>query len=216
MLLIPIDSPEIFEVSTVSFPRFVLIAALVAGPLATQSGCASVVIGAGAAAGAAVAQERSIGAAIDDKGIQFRVNAELLRYDEKVFRRIDVKSVEGRVVLTGTVPRPEDRLEAARLAWTVETVKTVANELIVQDETSVVDFARDSWITTQLRARMLGDVEVLDINYTVETVNGIVYLMGIAQDVRELDRITRHARAIRGVQRVVSHVRLKTDPIRKS
>ena len=199
--------------------RFLFFAGLLAGVALTQSACGSLLVSAAAGAagaGVAVAQERSIGDAVDDASIRFQVNAELLRYDEAVFRRIDVKSVEGRVVLTGTVPRPEDRLEASRLVWQVAAVKSLANELIVQDETSVVDFAKDSWITAQLRTRMLGDVEIRDINFTVETVNGIVYLLGIAQDVSELDRITRHARAIRGVERVISHVRLKTDPVRRS
>ncbi len=196
--------------------RFLFFAGLLAGVALTQSACGSLLVSAAAGAGVAVAQERSIGDAVDDASIRFQVNAELLRYDEAVFRRIDVKSVEGRVVLTGTVPRPEDRLEASRLVWQVAAVKSLANELIVQDETSVVDFAKDSWITAQLRTRMLGDVEIRDINFTVETVNGIVYLLGIAQDVSELDRITRYARAIRGVEQVISHVRLKTDPVRRS
>ena len=196
--------------------RALLAATALLALAATQSGCAGMLIGAGATAGVAVAQERSIGDAVDDKAIQFRVNALLLRYDEAVFRRVDVKSVEARVVLTGTVATPENRLEAARLVWQVETVKTLANELIIQDETSVVDFVHDSWVTTQLRARMLRDGEILDLNYTVETVNGIVYLLGIAQDEKELDRVTRHARAIPGVEQVVNHVRLKNDPERRT
>ena len=55
-----------------------------------------------------------------------------------------------------------------------------------------------------------------NINYTIETVNRIVYLMGIAQDQAEIDRVTTHARQVRYVRRVVSHVQLKNDPHRKS
>ena len=36
--------------------------------------------------------------------------------------------------------------------------------------------------------------------------------MGIAQDQAEIDRVTTHARQVRYVRRVVSHVRLKNDP----
>ena len=38
--------------------------------------------------------------------------------------------------------------------------------------------------------------------------------MGIAEDQRELDRAVDHARRIRYVKKVVSHVMLKTDPRR--
>ena len=48
----------------------------------------------------------------------------------------------------------------------------------------------------------------------VKTVGGIVYLMGIAQNRNELDRVTNHARNLNYVRRVVSYVRLKDDPRR--
>ena len=53
--------------------------------------------------------------------------------------------------------------------------------------------------------------DISDVNYTVETVNGIVYLMGIARSRPELDKVTTHARNIAGVQKVISHVRLSGD-----
>jgi osmotically-inducible protein OsmY len=86
----------------------------------------------------------------------------------------------------------------------------------VTDEGDVVDFAKDTWITTQLRTKILTDTEIFDINYTVETVNGVVYLLGIAKTQEELDRVTDHARNINGVVKVVSHVRLKEDPARRT
>ncbi len=178
-------------------------------------GCTGVILGIGTAGGVACVQERSVGAAIDDKTIQLQINAELLRQDEVLFRQVDVEAVEGRVVLTGAVATSEKRLQATRIAWQASGVKEVANELQVTDKGGVVDYAKDVWITTQLRTKILTDTEIFDINYTVETVNGVVYLLGIAKTQTELDRVTGHARTIRGVAKVVSHVRLKADPGRK-
>ena len=70
---------------------------------------------------------------------------------------------------------------------------------------------KDVKITTQLRYQMLRDRNISDINFSVETVNGIVYLMGIARDQSELEKVTTHARNISGVQKVISHVRLSDD-----
>ncbi len=178
-------------------------------------GCTGAIHGIGAAGGVAAVQERSVGAAIDDKTIQLQINAELLRQDEVLFRQVDVEAVEGRVVLTGAVATLEKRLQASRIAWQAAGVKEVANELQVTDKGGVVDYAKDAWITTQLRTKILTDTEIFDINYSVETVNGVVYLLGIAKTQTELDRVTGHARTIRGVAKVVSHVRLKADPGRK-
>ena len=69
-------------------------------------------------------------------------------------------------------------------------------------------------ITLQLRYRMLRDRDIFDINFSVETVNGIVYLMGISRTEAELEKVTTHARNIAGVRKVVSHVRLSGDPRR--
>jgi osmotically-inducible protein OsmY len=177
-------------------------------------GCTEALIGAGATAGVAVAQERSVGAAIDDTTVQLDINRRLFEKNEKLFTKISLEVVEGRVLMTGIVPKPEDRVEAVRIAWTAPGVKEVINEIQVQDKTSLTDFASDAWITTRLRATMLTDRDVSDINYSVETVNGTIYLMGIARDRGELDRVTNHARNIPGVKQVKSFVRLRDDPRR--
>jgi osmotically-inducible protein OsmY len=191
-----------------------VLALLAAGAAAALQGCVPAVVGAGATAGVAVAQERSVGSAIDDATIELNVNSALLQKSESLFSKVGVESVEGRVLLTGAVLTPEDRVEAGRLAWTVDGVKEVLNEVEVTDKSSIVDYAKDAWITTQLRGKLIGDRLVSDINYSIETVNGVIYLMGIAQNEAELQRVTGHARTIRGVNRVVSHVRLKNDPDR--
>ncbi len=88
----------------------------------------------------------------------------------------------------------------------------VINEIEVKDKSSLTDSAQDIWIATQLKAKILIDSEVSSINYSIETVNGIVYLIGIAQNQAELDRVTNHARNIRYVEKVVSYVRLPKAP----
>lgn len=180
------------------------------------AGCATpaAVVGGGATAGVAVAQERSVGAAIDDTTIALNINGIWLNHDFELFRHVELEVHEGRVLLTGTVKTPEDRLEAVRLAWRANGVREVINEIQVTDKGGVVNYARDAWITTQLRTKMTFDEKIRGINYNIETVNGVVYLMGIAQDQEELDRVTDYARNIRYVRSVVSHVWLKADPRR--
>ena len=52
------------------------------------------------------------------------------------------------------------------------------------------------------------------INYSMDTVNQAVYLMGVAKDGSELERVIGHAKNIDYVRRVVSYVRLKDDAAR--
>ncbi len=200
---------------TLSHHRFWILAGALGAALAL-GGCSgpAVIAGAGVQGMVAAAQERKLLDAVDDKTLQLRINARFIESNPDLFRRVETEIVEGRVLLTGNVPRPEDRVEAARLTWQVGGVREVLNEIVVNDRSGVIDYFKDSWITTRMRTKMITDPEISDINYSVETVNGIIYLMGIAQDAAELQRVTNHARTISGVRRVISHVRMKDDPRR--
>jgi len=179
-------------------------------------GCTSMVIGTGATFGLAAAQERSVGQAVDDVAILAEINHYLLQRSEILFARVDIEVIEGRVLLTGNVKKPEDRAEVTRMAWQAKGVREVLNELEINDQSTLRDYAKDVWITSQLKIKLLGDTDISAVNYTVDTLNGVVYLFGIAQSQEELDRATGHARNISGVAKVVSHVVLKDDPKRKS
>ena len=124
--------------------------------------------------------------------------------------------MEGRVLLTGNVPRPQDRIDVARVVWQTKGVREVLNELEIKDRSTLGDYAKDVWITTQLQIKLMGDATIYNINYSVDTLNGVVYLFGIAQDEKELNRVTGHARTIKGVVKVISHVVFKDDPKRAS
>ena len=84
------------------------------------------------------------------------------------------------------------------------------NEVAVS-ENPLSDLANDTWITTKLKTKMTFDKDILAINYSIETVGAVIYLIGIAQDKAELQRVLNHARSIDYVKRVVNHVRIK-DP----
>ncbi len=178
------------------------------------TGCVSAAIGAGAIATSAAVQERGLRGGIDDTIIRARINSLWLEHDADMYRLVSLSVVEGRILLTGQVRLPRMRIDAVRLAWKAKGVREVINEIKVTDEGGIISYARDSWISTQLKSKLLFDKKILSINYSIETVNGAVFLMGIAQNRQELNRVTNHARTLKYVKRVVSYVRLKTDPRR--
>jgi osmotically-inducible protein OsmY len=179
-------------------------------------GCIGVAVGAGAATGVAAAEERGIKNAANDKGIQLAINDRYLKENQYVWRKLSVTVIEGRVLLTGVVGTEYSRDEATRLAWAAsDRINEVINEVQVTSSGDLLDSANDSWITTQLRAKIATDKEIVDINYSIDTVNGTVYLIGLAQSDAEIVKVTDHARTIKGVRKVISHVWLKTDPRRR-
>jgi osmotically-inducible protein OsmY len=187
---------------------FILGAALALG----VSGCTPLgaVMGVGAATGIAAYQERGVDGVARDMSISTRIFDMYARTDVNLLKKIGVEVYEGRAMLTGIVDNETTRAEAVRLAWKADGVTDVINEITVTSDTSMFDTARDTWISTELQTALTFDERVLAINYAVETVAGTVYLMGIAQNAAELQRVIDHARSISYVQHIVSHVRVKS------
>lgn len=177
-------------------------------------GCVEAAIGAGATTAVAASSEKGIGGTIEDTKIRATINSLWMDYNIDVWRQLGLDVSEGRVLLTGKVDKPEDRVEAVRLSWRAEGVKEVINEIKVSGEGDLGNYARDAWISTQLRTNLLLDKQVLSVNYSVDTVDQVVYLMGIARNQKELDVVINYARSLAYVKQVVNYVILRTDPRR--
>jgi len=188
------------------------VAIILAATILT-SGCTAVglAVGAAATAGVSVAQERTTRQALTNTEIRVTINNSLLNEGRDLFVDVSTEVVEGRVLLTGNVDRPEDRIKAAEVVWAVPEVVELINELQVGGGGGVEGYADDVWISTQLRAKLLGDVDVNAINYTIETVNKTVHLIGVARNEDELARVVDIASRVPGVEKVVSHVLTKND-----
>lgn len=175
------------------------------------SGC-STAIGAGAVVGVGAAQERGLEVAAIDTRLEFNIIRNWIEFNFRIPAKISIEVYEGRALLTGVLDKKHETLRAdvVRLTWKVPGIKKVYDEIQIANS-GVWDLTRDAWITAQLNTKVTFDQNIFAINYALETVNGIVYLIGIAQDAAELNRIKGHARAISYVRKVVSHVRLKND-----
>ena len=189
-------------------PAVVVMIVLAAGVFGSLGGCAGVVIGGGAAVGTAAYQERGVRGVARDMATATKLRTKLLDAGEAYVTGVGVEVYEGRVLLTGTLGKESLRATAVELAWKTDGVRDVINEIQI-GQSSLRDLATDSWITAQLQTKITFDKQILAINYSIETVNGIVYLIGIAQNQGELDRILAHGRDIDYVRRIISHVRVK-------
>ena len=191
-----------------------MLAVLVAtAPLLT--GCVGAAVGTGAWVATAAFEERSIKNAANDLAIQARINGLWLDHNEALLTKAGISISEGRVLLTGRVSTQQQRLNAVRLAWKASGVKEVINEIQVSETEGASGFARDTWISAQLKTKLALDEKINSINYSIDTVGSTVYLMGIAANWAELRRVRNHARQIKYVRRVVNYVIVKTDSRRK-
>ncbi|HEY0900924.1 MAG TPA: BON domain-containing protein [Micavibrio sp.] len=170
-------------------------------------------VGAGATLGVASQQEGGISSAADDVRIKAMIGDKWFKYKVDTFSKLSTTVDQGRVLITGVVQNPDDRVEAVRLAWQVEGVKQVINEIRVADSDGLPGYVRDKWITTRLRTQLTFEKNISAVNYSIDTVQGTVYLMGVARNQAELDRVIGIARTIPNVKEVVSYVKPRGEPV---
>ena len=176
------------------------------------AGCLVAAAGAGGAAGgyALLGQELTPEQQVKDAATRQVIAQSWGKYNEEVAHDLDATVYDGRVLLTGRVPKEEWRQEAVKLAWKADGVKEVYDEIQVGPDTHFMDEARDTVISTRLRNDLVFDKYIKSINYTVRTADGVVYVIGTARSQQELNRVTDYARNIPNVRRVVSYVRIRS------
>ena len=184
--------------------------------LLIYSGCAQVAVGGISKSVLVAKEERTVGTFIDDTVIAAKLKNLYFNNNEKIFFNVDVEVNEGRVLLTGTVETSDIRIEATKLAWGISDVVTVINEIQISDNDNILDYADDLVITTKINAKLLINKEINNLNYNIDTVNKIVYVIGIAQNKNELANVIDIINSVYGVKEVINYVRLKEDAIQNA
>ena len=118
---------------------------------------------------------------------------------------------QGRVLLTGTVDNIDLRIEATRIAWGVKGVQTVINEIQISQSDSILNFADDLVISTKVLAKLMLDEEINSLNYNIETVNKIVYIIGISSSSEEKQKAIELSKEVFGVEEVVDYITIKSE-----
>jgi osmotically-inducible protein OsmY len=194
-----------------SFRPIIGVVLILALPIVLGGCPAAIVAGLGAAGGAGYAanQERGAGGTVDDLTIKTNIQSAWLKTNPLMQTNLDVTVYEGRTLLTGTAPNPEFKAQAKEVASRVPGVRAVYDEIEVAPDETTWDSAKDTWISSRVRTELTFNPNVRSVNYTVETANQSVYLIGSARSQAELDIATTVARTTPDVKRVVSYVEIR-------
>lgn len=147
--------------------------------------------------------ERTLAQIIEDNNIEIKsvvnIHAADKAYDNA---HLVVVSYNGYVLLAGQVNSEALKAQATEVVRKVHGVRRIYNEIEVASPSSGMTRTSDTWITTKVKAWLLGSSDVEGTRVKVVTENGVVYLMGLATRA-EAERIADKTAGISGVQRVV-------------
>ena len=175
------------------------------------SGCVGAAVGIGTAAVAASTTEKGFSTSVADGVIETKLVDRFIQNDAALITGIEKSVNNGSVLLTGRVETIEQKVLATKLAWEIKGVREVVNEVQVTQDNSLRDKAKDLAASAQLRAALIGDQNISSLNFSIDVVNGIVYLSGVASNEIEKERVIAHAQELRFAKKVVNYIILETD-----
>lgn len=188
------------------FSTFLLISSALA-----LSGCVNAAIGIGTAAVAASTTEKGLSTSVSDSVIQAKLSDSFIQTSQSLFLNVETAVNNGSVLLTGKLKTQEEKITATRLSWEIRGVREVINEIQLSGTSSLKSSAKDLAASAQLRAALIRDPEISSLNFSIDVVNGIVYLSGVAESEQERERVVAHAQELRFAKQVVSYIILAYD-----
>ncbi len=187
--------------------RFSLVCAVSLSVVAAVAltGCAGAVIGAGASVGTAAVDERGVVGTATDVRIRSEINTGWAKIDTFGFTNVGLLIRGGRVVLTGTVDSADRYRQAVEAVKGVKGVTDIYVHIRVA-ESGVVKFAEDASTVAEMRKKIFFDKSIVSLNYDIDVSAGTLYLLGIAQDEAEHQRVLAQARTLSGIRQIVDYI----------
>ena len=184
--------------------RVALIAILITGALMLQGCITAAIIGAGATATAKVATDpRTAGTQVDDATLNSRMGMKLKNNGPQfIGARIVSSTYGGDIILTGQA-NSEQIEKAESLAYEIEGVKKVYNQIRVSQPVGSGTITNDSWITTKVKSQLILNAKTKARNIKVVTENSEVFLIGIVTS-EEGKAAAQLASQVDGVKKVIT------------
>ena len=154
---------------------------------------------------------RTVGMQIDDSIMQKNLMGRLALTDKKYIIDLGIKFIDGNIFLSGKVDEPEEKLKIIKMAWETKGTRSVQSAVIIKGQTNFKNTAKDVLITSQLRTALLFNKDTKSSNYTIDTINGKIYIFGIAITKDEKKKVISEANEIHGVKEVVPSILLVED-----
>jgi len=193
------------------YPRAIVCLAVIlaAAPL---SGCILPIVAGTAVGGYTLATEqRSPEQLARDAAIAAAAHKYWADASSDLARDVSATTYNNDLLITGIVPNQQMKDAAERLAHQIQGVSKIYNEVQVGQPTNFGQDARDNYVSNALRAQLLADAQVRSSNYTVHTLNGIVYIMGYARNAPERDLVLSYARNLSNVNQVKSYIEVGNE-----
>ena len=179
--------------------------------LSLKSCAAPVIGGVGAIALSSSAQEKGLGTSINDKVIYVRLRNAIHNWDPSVSQKISISVDNGSILVTGQLENINTKIDLTKTIWDVSGVKEVNNQVQISKISNIKNIAKDLASLGEIRAKLMASKELNSLNFSVDVVNNIAYISGIASSDEEISIVTQIAQEARFIIEVQNFVKVNKD-----
>ena len=151
---------------------------------------------------------RSVGTQIDDSIMEKNLQTKILLRNKDHLLKVKIEVLDGRIFLTGKVDDPEEKLQLTKLAWEINGVRSVRNDIKIKEDFDFKQSAKDILITSQLRSAIILNKNIKAINYQIDTYKKKIFIYGIASNEDEKNEVIDEAKKILDVEDVIASILL--------
>ena len=174
--------------------------------------CASPIIGGvGAIAFSSSAQEKGLGTSINDKLIYVKLRNAIYDWDPSVSENISLSVDNGSILITGKLKNIDTKVQLTKIIWEINGVKEVNNKVQISETNNFKNIAKDLASLGEIKARLMASKKLNSLNYSIDVVNNIAYISGIASNEEEISIVTQIAQEARFIKEVQNYVKVNKD-----
>ena len=188
--------------------RFIFLLIIV---LNLQSCAAPIIGGVGAIAFSSSAQEKGLGTSINDKVVYVKLWNAIYDWSPSVAEKISISVNDGSILVTGILKNVDTKIELTKVIWDVSGVKEVNNKVQISETNNLKNIAKDLASLGEIKAKLMASKKLNSLNFSIDVVNNIVYISGIASSEEEIAIVTQIAQEARFVKEVQNFVKINND-----
>lgn len=176
-----------------------------------QSCAAPILGGVSAVAISSSAQEKGLGTSINDKVIYLKLRNAIYDWNSLVSQKISISVDNGSILVTGQLKNIDTKINLTKVIWGVNGVKEVNNKVQISETNNLKNIAKDLASLGEIRARLMASKELNSLNFSVDVVNNIAYISGIASSAEEVAIVSQIAQEAKFIKEVQNFIKVNKD-----
>ena len=179
--------------------------------LSLQSCAAPIIGGVGAIAFSSSAQEKGLGTSINDKVIYVKLRNAIYNWNPSVSENISISVDNGSILITGKLKDIDTKVQLTKIIWEINGVKEVNNKVQISETNNFKNIAKDLASLGEIKARLMASKQLNSLNFSIDVVNSIAYISGVASSEEEISIVSQIAQEARFIKEVQNFVKVNKD-----